>query len=109
MNVDLVPVKVGVVRLAVCIVEPDDALPAIDPHAVGQKRALVECRLAVDEYPVPVVEVPSHLHRHPSVVDPLELLGNPDAKRLGLLGEVDLAATLWFRAWGWQMGLIATP
>lgn len=63
MAVDLIPVKVSVVGVAIRVVHPDRLVTRVaeDSHAVRHDARLVECRLPVDQHAVPVVQMPPHL------------------------------------------------
>lgn len=63
MTVNLVPVEVGVVRVAVGVMHPDRLVAGVaeDSHAVSHDARLVERRLSVDQHAVPVVQMPPNL------------------------------------------------
>eukprot|EP00960_Hanusia_phi_P045578 757338-Hanusia_phi.AAC.1 len=94
MNVDLVPVEVCVVALAVGVVHPDHPLPLVHLHLVRHQTRLVQSRLPVDKHVVSVVEVPSHLPALPPPVLLLQLLCHGCAELRLLLGQVDLVPAL---------------
>lgn len=61
MGVHFIPVEVGVVGLAVGVVQPQHLLPGQDPRAVGLDGGSVQGGLPVQQQHVPVLNVPTHL------------------------------------------------
>mmetsp|Transcript_3040 Transcript_3040/g.7214 ORF Transcript_3040/g.7214 Transcript_3040/m.7214 type:complete len:448 (+) Transcript_3040:1493-2836(+) len=94
MHVDLITVEVGVVGLAVGIVEPDHPLPLVHPHLMRHKRHLVQGRLAVDQHKVPVDQMPPHLPVDAPDIALLQALGEGRAEGRVLLREVDFVPAL---------------
>lgn len=65
VTVDLIPVEISIVRVAVRVVHPDGLVTGVTQNAdpVGHDARLVERRLAVDQHAVPVEEVPPNLEK----------------------------------------------
>lgn len=64
MAVDLIPIKISVVGVAIGVVHADGLVPRVSQNAntVSHDARLVKGRLAIDQHAVAIAQVPPHLN-----------------------------------------------
>lgn len=74
MHVDLISIKIGIIRLAICVMDPNHALVLVDANTVSHQTALMQGWLSVHKHIIPVDKMSTHFIIHSTPINFFKLL-----------------------------------